>query len=244
MVEATNPTSIARYANEEPDFSGQCAATAKHSGARCRRHAVKGRAVCQVHGGTSPSGVAHPSFKHGRNSKALGKYTVDGALGEVYAEIRENREALLEGWDEIALTAARVQVLLGEVGESPGAVNAELFKAWRAFKSAMDGKNAAKIRETFATLSDAFDEARQHDGVLNELWDLVDLMRRIRATETRRIATEKDTMNAQQARAFLANIQTVMIEVFAQISDADERAAARNAFVTQMRAALAVPIAG
>lgn len=34
---------------------GQCTATAKHSGERCRRHAIRGGRVCQVHGGASKS---------------------------------------------------------------------------------------------------------------------------------------------------------------------------------------------
>ena len=47
----------------------QCAAKAKSTGETCRRRAMKGKRVCQVHGGKSKSGTDSPAYQHGRYSK-------------------------------------------------------------------------------------------------------------------------------------------------------------------------------
>lgn len=49
----------------------RCAARAKSTGVRCKCPAVKGWAVCRVHGagGGAPSGAAHPNFRHGMRTK-------------------------------------------------------------------------------------------------------------------------------------------------------------------------------
>lgn len=49
----------------------QCTATSKRSGKRCRNPPMDGRAVCRMHGGKSPRGLAHPSTTHGGYSKDL-----------------------------------------------------------------------------------------------------------------------------------------------------------------------------
>lgn len=49
----------------------RCTATAKHSGKRCKRIALKGKTVCQFHGGRGggPKGKRNGSYKHGKHTK-------------------------------------------------------------------------------------------------------------------------------------------------------------------------------
>ena len=47
----------------------QCHAKSKRSGQQCRRRAVRGRNVCQMHGGVTPRGFALPQTKTGEYSK-------------------------------------------------------------------------------------------------------------------------------------------------------------------------------
>ena len=50
---------------------GRCEATAKSTGRRCGRPAVGSHGKCDMHGGKSPKGEDHPSFKHGLFSDYL-----------------------------------------------------------------------------------------------------------------------------------------------------------------------------
>ena len=49
----------------------QCKATAKSTGERCRRHAVTGYEVCEVHGGLTPRGEDSPHYQGKGRSKYL-----------------------------------------------------------------------------------------------------------------------------------------------------------------------------
>lgn len=49
----------------------RCSAKSKRSGERCKRHASIGRTVCRMHGGATPRGVDHPSWRGKGYSKDL-----------------------------------------------------------------------------------------------------------------------------------------------------------------------------
>lgn len=68
----------------------RCTAKAKRSGERCKCPAVKGWAVCRVHGarGGSGPGPLNPAYRHG------GRARETEALRRMVAELaRENRKA-------------------------------------------------------------------------------------------------------------------------------------------------------
>ncbi len=52
----------------------QCTARAKHSGQRCKNPAAHGCKTCRNHGarrpGTVRRGVAHPQYRHGKETQA------------------------------------------------------------------------------------------------------------------------------------------------------------------------------
>lgn len=105
----------------------QCQAQAKSSGLQCRRRAVAGRAVCTVHGGLTPRGVASPHFKTGRHSRDL-----PAQLSERYREALADTD-LLSLRDDIALVDARVTELLETLEDNPAAWDAitDLFETRR-----------------------------------------------------------------------------------------------------------------
>lgn len=120
----------ARFANAVPDFEGQCAA-ANRQGERCRRRAVSGRAVCDLHGGKTPGGIAHSQFRHGRNMRSVGRYTLGEALGLEYERFMADAEALVDGTEEIALTRVFIQGLLDEIAEAGCEDRAKWFEIYR-----------------------------------------------------------------------------------------------------------------
>lgn len=94
----------------------QCTAKSKRSGQRCKRHARPGRSVCVMHGGKAPAaGPTHPTFKHGRYSKALGGTTIQ----EQYEKARTDPH-LLALTEDIALLVAKQQETISRLstGES------------------------------------------------------------------------------------------------------------------------------
>lgn len=242
-------SSTARYANEPPDFANQCAAgvwdeTVEGNYRRCKQRAARGRAVCRFHGGASPSGIAHGSYKDGRYVRA-GRFKLSGAMQERYDWYLANHQDLLESWDEISLLLVRIQDLLDRTNAEDGAtINRELFRAWDAFWVAQAGGNVPRMRETLETLRQAVERARDNENVYTEIYYVIDLLRRTRAVETRRIVAEKETMNADQARIFLNAVQQTVIETCKLAGDREIEKTQRNYFAERIHEILNTPIVG
>lgn len=64
-----NPIDPAERLREAP----RCRARAKSTGRRCQCPAVRGWAVCRLHGagGGAPSGQSHPNYKHGLRTEEM-----------------------------------------------------------------------------------------------------------------------------------------------------------------------------
>ncbi len=88
----------------------RCTAKSKRSGKRCANWAIKGRRTCRMHGGKSPRGRDHPSYKHGLHTKSLperyraryGEHLVDDrvfSLDPEVALIQTRMDELLAGLD-------------------------------------------------------------------------------------------------------------------------------------------------
>ncbi len=90
----------------------QCAGTSKRSKQQCKRNAKPGRAVCKIHGGDTPVGLAAPNFKTGRYSKYL-----PAGLTERYVAARIDPE-LLSLRDEIGLVDTRITEVLTSTSDS------------------------------------------------------------------------------------------------------------------------------
>ncbi len=102
-----------RHPHESNDdtITRQCEATSKRSGRRCRKHAMRGRNVCLVHGGKTPRGAASPHFKTGRYSRSL-----PGHLLATYEDARRDPR-LLSLRDELALTDAMLAETLSQLDD-------------------------------------------------------------------------------------------------------------------------------
>jgi hypothetical protein len=68
MKDDANPMRLVELMNNTP----RCAAHSRRTGERCKGPAVKGKAVCRMHGGGSgghKAGPTHPQYKHGLRSR-------------------------------------------------------------------------------------------------------------------------------------------------------------------------------
>ena len=73
----------------------RCTATSKRSGQPCQAPAVRGWAVCRMHGarGGAGSGAANPNWKHGgRSSEALELRKLVSAMGREWQKLTDAME--------------------------------------------------------------------------------------------------------------------------------------------------------
>lgn len=107
---------------QDATLARSCGAKTRAGGLCKRAPMANGR--CRLHGGLTPSGVAAPSFRHGRYSKYL-----PGGLLERYRTALGDQE-LLGLRDEIALVDARLQELVEALPDATAASTEEIREAW------------------------------------------------------------------------------------------------------------------
>jgi hypothetical protein len=148
----------------------KCSATNRR-GKRCGRPVVPGLAVCRYHGGLSPRGPAHPSFKHGRYSKAL---LHRHALASAY-EAAEADNQLLSIRAETALLQARAVELAERLGNGESGDRwAKLLAAWREFQAAGRAKDAAAAQSALTTIGQLIESAGDDEQQWSELSRVID----------------------------------------------------------------------
>lgn len=157
-------------------MSAKCGAKTR-SGGKCALPPLKGRTRCKFHGGKSPRGPAHPSYKHGRRSK------VTGPLLEALARA-EDDEKLLDLRAGVALFDLRLEEISRRLEEAdvPELRTRALDLLEAALAASRDG------------------EAREAAEKLNELRALLQAgVKRDRAWEALLKTQERRSTRAEQA---------------------------------------------
>jgi hypothetical protein len=173
-------------------MSPRCTAR-KKNGEPCKALAIGGTTKCHYHGGKSLSGIASPSFRHGRYSKSL-----PGGLRQL-AERAASDPRLTELTDEIAIVQARLHQLLSRADES--ANPRTITEAWRAMKGAMDAKDTAGFHAAASRMDAALSAANRDADLWQEIDRTLSRLAHLVKTETaRRIETEAYIPVAHAAR--------------------------------------------
>jgi hypothetical protein len=168
----------------------QCAAKCKATGEQCRRRAVKGSRVCQVHGGVTPTGADAHQFVHGRYSKALPK-----RLAERY-EASLSDPDLLNLRQEVSIVDARIEDVLKRVDSG------ESEKLWKALADEVrDVEQNAALTGTYDLRGLKKLIARGvHDWMAwNEVIVLIENRRKLVASEGKRLVAMQQMVTAGQA---------------------------------------------
>jgi len=186
----------------------QCSAKSKQSGVQCKKPAVPGLGVCNIHGGKSLSGIASPALKTGRYSKHL-----PVRLMEKYDAARQDGN-LLALRDDLALLDARMEDMLGRVdtGESGElwaslvASLAECQKCRLKLDSARRSGDAKKQTEAESSLTDALDAMQllaqgglSDYAAWSEIKSLLEQRRKISETEQKRLVAMQQMITASEA---------------------------------------------
>jgi hypothetical protein len=172
----------------------QCSARAKSSGQQCRRRAVTGMRVCQVHGGVTPKGPASPHWIDGRHSKYLPKHLLGAYLA---ARDDPERLALM---DELALIDARLNDVLGRVdsGES-GRLWTELRKTVAALEAAKRSGDVAVVATTLTTIVDLVTQGHDDAAAWQDVAGLIERRRKLVDSESKRQREAREMIHIEQA---------------------------------------------
>lgn len=185
----------------------QCTAKSKQSGERCKKSAVVGYDVCEIHGGKTPRGVASPHYKHGRYSKDL-----PSRLAERYVEAIAD-EDLLALNDEIAVTTARIGDLMSraDFGES-GTWFKQLNKTLDDLQVATLTKDDKKQFVAQQQLTGLIRDGGEIADTWSELTSLFDTRRRLVETERRRRVDMQQMITAEQMMTLLGAVTGILKE--------------------------------
>lgn len=191
----------------------QCTATSKQSGNRCRSHAAVGRTVCHIHGGKTPNGIAHPSFKTGRYSKHL-----PSRLLATYDTARQDGE-LLAVRDDIALLDARLTELLArvETGES-GAVWRTLRAEYRAYRDATAAKDIPEMSARISAIGSLIERGLADEAAWSDIRHTLEQRRKLVESERKRLVEMQQMVTADEAMGF---VRALTAAVRTHVRDAD-----------------------
>jgi hypothetical protein len=143
-----------------------------------------------MHGGKSLSGPDSPLFKSGRYSRHLPKH-----LAAAYETAMHDPE-LVSQRAELALLDARTAELLERLDMDALPDWSELEDAWNQVKSA--GEWTAK-RVAEARMDDLLERGTVQPQQWKELYEVINLRRRVATSEMRRLQLLNQTISAEQA---------------------------------------------
>jgi len=184
---------------------------------------MKGMEVCYHHGGKSLSGIASPSFKHGKYSRYMPKQ-----LAPVFEAVMKDPELLALNTD-IASHEARIDQLFQSIeGGNPGKLWAEAMDEWMGLWEATareDAKDIMKHRNQLDSL------LRGGSGDV-EVWDLIfaasEQKRKLVETETKRREKMREYVRAEEAAYYY---RALALAVKAKVDDPDTLSAIADEFI-------------
>lgn len=184
----------------------QCTATVRKTGERCRRRAVTGYRVCQVHGAGSPK-KGRPGgrpIETGIHSSKLPE-----RMREKYLEAIGDPE-LLNLRSSIALVDARLEDLLGRVdsGES-GAAWVNVRKCLDAFLKEFYG-NGDHVALQLEELKLAIQKGLDDYAAWSEIQALLEQRRKIVESEQKRLVALQQVITVEKAMILFAAITDVI----------------------------------
>lgn len=163
------------------------------------------RPRCKRHGGTVPTGIAHPRFKHGGRS-----YHVPKGLQDTYQRALQDPDYLSLRAD-IALAVARQQELLDRIDTS------ETTDAWETARALFDDLVAAiaegipeKLNKALDNLRKVLDEGVQREATWDQIRKNSDHIRKLSNTERQRLEAAQQYLTAEAGATLVVRLLEIM----------------------------------
>lgn len=186
----------------------QCTATSKASGQQCRRSAVTGYRVCQVHGAGSPY-KGRPGggqwTKEGRYSKYL-----PARLAGRYQEAKADTE-LLALREEISLVDSRLADLLLRVDtHEAGHLWKELQRIHEEFKEATAKADTESARRCLLEWGRIVQAGVSDYAAWNEVYNVLEQRRKLVESERKRLIEMQQVITAERAMLLIGALTDVI----------------------------------
>lgn len=177
----------------------------KTNGDPCNAQAIRGKRVCRVHGGLTPSGLASPHYTHGRYSKAL-----PARLAARYDEATTD-PALLELRADVALLDARLADILTRVdtGES-GALWTTLQNHRRDVLAAKRVGDSVAQAVALNALLETVGQGHADYRAWQEIGALLEQRRKLVESERKRLIEAQQTLTVEKAMLLIGAISGII----------------------------------
>jgi hypothetical protein len=193
---------------------GVCGARTRN-GTPCQRACVPGRPRCRLHGGDSPAGMDHYSFRHGRRSRYL--RDLPHELKAAYTASLKDEE-LISLRDELAVQTSLIRKRLADL-------KARQLPPWETVVERLNDLKVAAAEdkpERFAALELAirtgYDAYQGEREIIDDIRELLQERGRLASIEHRREIDLQMMVPVEAAYAFLTRVMTAIKET---ITDRD-----------------------
>lgn len=179
-----------------------------HNPEPCQSIHLYSNGRCHKHGGPTPSGLAHPNYKHGYHSKYLARLPTRMAGSYEQALLEDDPHDLRP---EIALLTAMIEDAIGKlnVGES-GQWLVRVQRAVKRFDTAVSRGDETGIIEAAQKMREVVNGGVAYAEAVNEVAGLVEQKRKTAETDARRQRRAEDIFTKEKAWLMLGFIDTAV----------------------------------
>lgn len=186
---------------------------------RCGHPALDGKRRCRMHPGREgQAGVSNPNYKGGRYSKVMPSH-----LRATY-ELAIRDPDLLSARSEISILVARIEQLLGQIGDGGGLrlwVNLleEVQKLGSGLRSGDPQKAMAASVEGYRRLDALCRKGVEQETVWAEIYRVAELHTKMKDSEWKRMVALKQLVTAEQAIAIITAISRSVLLTLSSFGD-------------------------
>lgn len=183
----------------------QCEGLSRATGERCKRHAVKGRKYCPMHGGNTLMGAAHPRYVQGNYTRA-----VPPRLRDKYQALLENAEQLTLT-HEITLLESRLEELVERIGSGDTQRTwKDIHTTWLDFMRAIRKGDTAQQQALLPEINQLVTKGYGESQAWIEMSSLISQIARLKNDERRRIVEARQVTGVDHVMALLtANLDAI-----------------------------------
>lgn len=182
----------------------QCKATVRKTGEQCRRAAVTGKTVCQVHGAGSPykgrpgGGVMTQGGRYGSS--------IPARLASRYYEARTDIELLVLR-EEVSLVDSRLADLLKRVDTNEaGHWWKELQRVYKEYRAAEGKADLPAMRHSLYEWGSIIQLGLSDYAAWNEVYNVLEQRRKLVESERKRLVEMQQYVTAEKAMALISSL--------------------------------------